>query len=182
MANSIEKAILHAAEAAMAHMVMISKSVNSKLISEGTLYETIAHTIRGRGVGWVNHEHIVSFPGKVKRQGDHKRVDFGIKYKGKVTLLEVTVASRTKILKEVKVDTDIEKLALSQPLIKGKETFARNAYLIVLNMHTHDVSMEVDGEILWYTTVEERRVKFLKSFIYRSENFVRTASVFRIQR
>lgn len=57
MSNSIEKAILHASEAAMAQMVIISKNISAKMISEGSLYEVIGTTIRGNVSGWVNHEH-----------------------------------------------------------------------------------------------------------------------------
>lgn len=182
MSTRIERAVLHAAEAALAHLVMTSKMANAKLISEGTLYETIDHTLRGHNATWVNHEHKVQLgdPTAIKDSGDYKRVDFGMRHGETVTLIELVIASRTKLKTTVDVATDIEKLVRSTPLYKS-EVFASVAYLIVLNIATEDAHPKT-GNIQWYDYPEATDVNCIATYKYASPKFVRTAAVFRVKR
>jgi hypothetical protein len=182
---SIESAVLHAAEAALAHLVMTSKMADSKLISEGVLYETIHHTLRSRTSEWVNHEHKVKLRSAVssqKRYGDDKRADFGVKHNGEVTLVEVKIASRTMLKKKVDVTRDIEKLVDSLPYHKGGTAIASTSYLVVLNIATYDTHGDKCGVIQWHGKPSEASVKCIGRFVYRSKGFVRTAAVFKINR
>ena len=185
MANSIEKAILHAAEAAMAHMVMISKTVNAKLISEGVLYETIANAVKTNPSTWVNHEHKVLLPHKDRSQegpGDQKRVDFAIRHRGKIYLLETKVASRIESKPTLNISGDLEKLLYGQHWDNSSQPIAEHAYLIALNLRNDVSDADQHGHITWNEPLEEGVVTCIGTYAYKTKNFVRTASVFRIQR
>jgi hypothetical protein len=185
MTDKIEVAIRNAAEAAMAHMILISKTVNAKLISEGAVYETIANGLRSTATAWVNHEHKISLPHKTKTKigpGDHKRVDFAIEYKAKVYLLETKIASRNESRSTVNVTEDIEKLRYGQHANPSSKPIAEHAYLIVLNLRNDVSDDDGYGHITWGEPLEEGVVTCINTFAYKTKGFVRTASVFRITR
>ena len=185
MANSIEKAILHAAEAAMAHMVIVSRNINAKMISEGALYEVIGSTVRRNVSGWVNHEHKVSLPHRKKAKnspGDHKRVDFAIEHHGKTYFLETKIASRTEAEPTLNVSVDLEKLLYGQTVGDIRKPIGEHAYLIVLNLRNDISNDDGYGHITWNEPLEEDVVTCIGTYAYKTKTFVRTASVFRIQR
>jgi hypothetical protein len=185
MAKSIQSAVLHAAEAALAQMVMTTKMADSKLISEGVMYETIHHTLRSRTGEWVNHEHKVKLNrtvGSPKGPGDDKRADFGVKLNDEVTLVEVKVALRATLKKTVDVTRDMQKLVDSVPYHSRGTIIAKSSYLIVFNIATYDTHGDDCGVIQWLGKPRESAVKCIGRFVYTSKRFVRTAAVFKITR
>ena len=186
MVTSIDKTVLRAAEAALAHLVMTSKMVDSKMVSEGTLYETIGLTLKTHGCEWVNHEHKVDIEHtpstRNDQRGDKKRVDYGVKHGKKVTLIEVKIASRTTLMKKLDVSTDMEKLVDSKPINAKAKEFADTAYLIVYNLQTFDTHGDDCGHIEWEGAPLASSVHCIGRFIYRSKRFVRTAVVYRVDR
>ena len=185
MSNSIEKAILHASEAAMAQMVIISRNISAKMISEGSLYEVIGTTIRGNVSGWVNHEHKISLPHSKRLKnspGDHKRVDFAIEHHGRIHLLEIKIASRIHPKAQLNVSGDLEKLLYGQHVDKNAKPIAERAYLIALNLRNDISDADKIGHISWNDPLEEDVVTCIGTFAYGTKNFVRTASVVRVHR
>jgi hypothetical protein len=183
MSKTIESAVLHAAEAALAHMVKTTKMDGSKIISEGVLYETVNHTLQARGDGWVSHEYPVKLrragasPGKA---GDHKRVDFAALVDEKVVLIEVKIASRKSLKRTVNVTGDMEKLCSALPLNANAKPISKKSFLIVFNMATKDTHGEKGGWIVWDGKPDESAVKLIGRYLYKSHGFVRTAAVFKI--
>lgn len=194
MPSNVETAIVLAAEAAMAHMVMMNRMTGAKVLSEAALYETINSTIRARTSCWVNHEHRVSLNGRSAeskpKPGDVARVDFGIG-KGKeksrnslVTLLEVKLASRTKLRRSLPITRDIRKLYGAQPY-ESQETIHDHAYLIVINLCNDATVAGQEGWILWHEPPTEEQVHCIETISYAprdQKGLAYTASVFRVLR
>lgn len=193
MDTSIEKAVIMAAEAAMAHMVVMNRMSGAKVLSEGALYETINGTIKAHTSCWVNHEHRVSLNGRsaqsVPAPGDVARVDFGIgrgKEKSKksiVTLLEIKLAARAELRPSVNVDKDMQKLYASLPY-QNQERISEHAYLIVLNLHNSASRRGKIGSICWNEPPAEALVDCIETLSYsvKDSGLVYTASVFRVNR
>jgi hypothetical protein len=194
MSNSIEKAIILAAEVALAQMVISNRVNGAKVLSEIALYDAINTTLKARTSCWINNEHRVSLNGRTStskaRKGDAPRVDFGIG-KGKkgspksvVTLLEIKLASRTKLESSINVARDIEKLYFAQPF-ESKEKLHETAYLIVFNIENDASPSETIGEIRWNEPPAAEIVDCIETLSYGvrgEERLVYTASVFRIRR
>ena len=186
--------MLRAAEAGLAQLVLTSRMSDTKIVSEGSLYETINNTLRRHTGEWVNHERKVELPKQrmknSKRRGDDKRVDFAVTHRlkdGKVennraVLVEVKIGSRTKLVGGVNVVRDMEKLAQSIPKRENSLQIYESAYLIVYNITVHEYDDAKAGVIWWYGTPMEQDVKCIEIYKYSSLNFIRTAAVFRIRR
>jgi hypothetical protein len=184
MSTSIQRSVMKATEAALAHLVKISKMVDSKLVAEGVLYETIAQTLLGGTAEWVNHEHKVDVKkGKgIRLAGDNKRVDFALRDGGETHLIEIVVASRTTLKASVDVSNDMEKLFQGKPINSLVSGFGSASYLIVFNIRTELSHPNEPGSIRWNEPPSEDRVTFITSFMYKSKGFVRTAAIFRVLR
>lgn len=183
MSKSIESAVLHAAEAALAHMVRTTKMDGSKIISEAVLYETISQTLRARSYGWVSHEYGVkleSASAPRSNVGDHKRVDFAVQVDEEVVLIEIKIASRKSLKRTVNVSGDMEKLCSAVPLKANAKPISKKSFLVVFNMATNDTHGEKGGWIVWDGKPSESAVKLKGRYIYKSRGFVRTAAVFQI--
>lgn len=183
MSGSIESAVLHSAEAALAHMVKTTKMDGSKIISEGVLYETIGQTLRARSYGWVSHEYGVKLKGAStsrNKVGDHKRVDFAVQVDEEVVLIEIKIASRKSLKRTVNVSRDMEKLCSAQPLNVNAKPISKKSFLVVFNMATKDTHGEKGGWIVWDGKPSELAVKLIGRYLYKSRGFVRTAAVFKI--
>jgi hypothetical protein len=186
MSRSIDNAVLLAAEATLAHLVMMTKMAGAKLISEGALYETFNIALRTHTKSWVNHEHKVvidqSVSAQKTRAGDKPRVDFAVEMNGKVALVELKIASRTKLRQTVNVSRDMVKLVQSEPLLTSSKPFMRHAYLVVFNVSTCDTSKSHVGKIMWNDPPPESDISVIGVFNYASGRFKRTAVVYRIWR
>jgi hypothetical protein len=184
MSTAIQRSVIKATEAALAHLVKISKMVDSKLVAEGVLYETVAQTLLGGTADWVNHEHRIDLKNgrRVKLAGDHKRVDFALRDGGETHLIEIVVASRTTLKASVDVSNDMEKLFRGMPSDVSKSGFGSYSYLVVFNIKTELSHPDNPGYITWSEPPSDKRVTFITSFMYKSKGFVRTAAVFKVLR
>lgn len=198
MGKSIERAIIHAAEAALSHLVSVTKSQGTKVVSEGLLYETIARVLQATNASWVNHEHAVNLSAtdakttQSTNRGDHKRVDFAVarrvsssnsqSKRTELTFVDVKVANRTKIKPLLDVTADINKLALGTPKRSSSVLISPRAYLIVRNIQTEETHPGKPGFIMWNGDTGERSVRCIATFKYQSPRFLRTAAVFSIDR
>lgn len=187
MIPSIERAVLSAAEATLGHLIMITRMNGSKLISEGVLYETFHSTLRTHTKMWVNHEHKVHLASEKIRKsaaGDKKRVDFAIKHDNNITLVEVKIASRTKLAPQEVVTDDMQKLATSTPMPSSGETFANVAYLVVFNLSIGINEQDPKSGIIEWANrpPHENDVDVIGTYQYDSVKLKRSAVVFRIRR
>lgn len=186
MSRVLERALRHATEAAVGHLIVSSKQSTRHDVSAQTLRATLAQTISDHVRCNTSTDYPVQMANQhaqdtTTNQG-HPTLDVGISHNNCTYLLAVVPAARFRICRSLDVTSNLAALVNARPIDPAAPPIANWRYLIVLNLATYDTNPKKPGSIVWTTSEVDVQVTCIGTYMYRSARMIKTAALFRIVR
>ena len=186
MSRVLERALHHAAEAAVGHLIVSTKLSTPQDVSEQALRITLARTIRDHVWCTTRPDYPVQVasmqPPEPTTSGEHHTLDVGIDYQNRTYLLSVVPAAHFRIRRNLDVTSELVTLVNAIPADAATPPTANRCYLMVLNLATYDTNPKRPGTIVWTASEVDAQVTCIGTYMYRSARMMKTAALFRIVR
>ena len=187
MSRLLERAIFHAAEAAIGHYILVSKMAATESALRKDLANTISKVIQGHAPSAIRNSNAVMVGGDADQEssgGLHDQYDdFVVDHDGIAYPCSLVVASRFKLTRSLDVTSRIEhvQLLLGRAAHAAPQPRPHVAYMLVMNLQTDDSHPGKPGIITWDESLSDCSITCIATCMYRSSKMVVTASVFRVR-
>ena len=187
MSRLLERAVFHAAEAAIGHYILVSKMAATETALLEDLVNTISKVILGHIPCVIRSAKSTEIGGNAEQvfpdMLHHRHDVVVVEHNGIAYPCSLVVASRFKLTRSLDVTSRIEhvQLLLGHAAHAAPQPKPRVAYMLVMNLQTDDSHPGKPGIITWDKSLPDCSITCIATCMYRSSKMVVTASVFRVR-